>query len=346
MTTVNAHADVEGLSFAAMRQMVLFEAAEHALPILRNLSDCVEIESEFGRFSIADRDKGVRISLAAATLTDLHVVREGIVEHLAHYLPDVADGLTWSDSLEATQYPPNFQFSEVVNSEPLNADFHRLSLKLSKPDLFDDRALHFRFLIPDAAAPNPTWPTMGRNGAVQWPQGQDALHRPVYTVRHLDRVSGIATVDIYNHSGGRAFEWAQGLKRGDKIALIGPGGGGVLNVETLVICGDEAAYPAIARILEHVPNVCGEVLLLNRSDAQTYDFNVPEGMRLTWLRPTKSSSLAAIAVEALARHPGAYLWFAADNLQTEAFRKMPPVKNHPKQKRMIAAYWTDHNHTM
>ena len=341
MTTVNVQADVEGLSFAAMRQMVLFEAAEHALPVLQDLSDCVEIESEFGRFSIAERDTGVRISLEAETVTDLHVVREGIVEHLAHYLPDVADGLTWSDSLEATQYPPNFQFSEVVNSEPLNADFHRLTLKLSKPDLFDSRALHFRFLIPDAVVPNPNWPTMGRNGAVQWPQGQDALHRPVYTVRHLDRVSGIATVDIYNHSGGRAFEWAQCLQCGDEIALIGPGGGGVLDVETLVICGDEAAYPAIARILEHLPNVCGEVLLLNQSGTQAYDFNVPEGMRLTWLRPKDNHTLANSAVEALARHPGTYIWFAADNLQTDAFRKMPSVKDHPKHQRMIAAYWTN-----
>jgi NADPH-dependent ferric siderophore reductase len=343
MTTVNAHADVEGLSFAAMRQMVLFEAAEHALPILQDFSDCVEIESEFGRFSIAERDTGVRISLAAATETDLHVVREGIVEHLAHYLPDIANGLTWSDSLEGTQYPPNFQFSEVVNSERLNSDFHRLSLKLSKPDLFDNRALHFRFLIPHTTTHNPTWPTMGRNGAVQWPQGEEALHRPVYTVRHLDPARGIATVDIYNHSGGRAFEWAQGLQGGDEVALIGPGGGGVLDVETLVICGDEAAYPAIARILEHLPNVRGEVLLLNRSGSQAFDFNVPVGMHLTWLRPKENHTLANSAVEALARHPGTYIWFAADNLQADAFRKMPSVKNHPKQQRMIAAYWTDIN---
>eukprot|EP00581_Thalassiosira_minuscula_P022841 CAMPEP_0184426796 /NCGR_PEP_ID=MMETSP0738-20130409/162860_1 /TAXON_ID=385413 /ORGANISM="Thalassiosira miniscula, Strain CCMP1093" /LENGTH=69 /DNA_ID=CAMNT_0026790111 /DNA_START=66 /DNA_END=271 /DNA_ORIENTATION=+ len=69
MTTVNVQADVEGLSFAAMRQMVLFEAAEHALPVLQDLSDCVEIESEFGRFSIAERDTGVRISLEAETVT-------------------------------------------------------------------------------------------------------------------------------------------------------------------------------------------------------------------------------------------------------------------------------------
>jgi len=343
MTTVNAHADVEGLSFAAMRQMVLFEAAEHALPILQDLPDCVEIESEFGWFSIAERDTGVRISLAAATVTDLHVVREGIVEHLAHYLPDVADGLTWSDSLEATQYPPNFQFSEVVNSDPLNADFHRLSLKLSKPALFDDRALHFRFLIPDAAAPNPTWPTMGRNGAVQWPQGQDTLHRPVYTVRHLDRTCGIATVDIFNHSGGRTFEWARSLQHGDEVALIGPGGGGVLDVETLVICGDEAAYPAIARILEHLPDARGEIILLNRSGAQAYDFKVPVDMHVTWLRPNQNHSLAENAAEALARQPSAYLWFAADNLQTDTLRKTPTVKNHPKQQRMIVAYWTNLN---
>ncbi len=340
MSSCNAHADVQDLSFAAMQQMILFEAAEHALPVLKNQSDVVEIESEFGRFSISQRDAGLRISLSAETQNDLHVIREGIIEHLAHYLPDVADSLTWSDGLKTEQHPPNFQFAKILSSKPLNAEFHRLALRLQKPELFDDRALHFRFLIPEDNRVEPAWPTLGPNGAVKWPKDEKALHRPVYTVRRLDQTTGVASVDVFNHTEGRAFEWAQGVQEGDEIAIIGPGGGGIVTTDDLVICGDEAAYPAIARILDVLPGARGEVILLSSSDHPEYDMTLPTGMGLTWLRPTDKDTLSTAASDALFRHPKAYFWFAADNQQAGRVRKIANVAAHPKQQRMIAAYWT------
>ena len=44
-----------------------------------------------------------------------------------------------------------------------------------------------------------------------------------------------------------------GLKPGDRIGVVGPGGGGLVEAEWYLFAGDETALPAIGRMLEHLP---------------------------------------------------------------------------------------------
>ena len=339
MSSFEVYADLSGLSFPAMQQMMLHEAAEHGLSVLENGAGKLRITSEFGSFGIKALDQGLRIEIGAQTANDLHVIREGVVEHLAHYLPEQAKSLEWSDHIQPERHPPNFQFATVLKVAPVSKNFLRLTLQLEKPELFDSRALHFRFLLPNAGNSNPEWPVLKENGSTRWPDGEMALHRPVYTIRRLDSEKGCADVDVFRHVGGRTYAWAKDLKTGDRVAMIGPGGGGVPRYERLVICGDETAYPAIARILDALPSAKGEVILLTNTGTRDYDTPIPDGMSLSWLSASNTTRLTESLEQALARNPDSYFWFAAEQKQSEAIRESTVFSTLPKTRRMIATYW-------
>lgn len=84
----------------------------------------------------------------------------------------------------------------------------------------------------------------------------DWPHTRTYTVRAWDSQAGELTLDIFCHgSAGFGGPWAVGVRPGDSIAFIGPGGGYVPNADAPwhLLAGDESALPAIARALEAMP---------------------------------------------------------------------------------------------
>ncbi|WP_347137503.1 siderophore-interacting protein [Paracoccus sp. SSK6] len=53
-------------------------------------------------------------------------------------------------------------------------------------------------------------------------QGAAALHRPAYTVRHIDPAAGWLETDIFIHDGGRACDFAISAAPGTPVGLTGP----------------------------------------------------------------------------------------------------------------------------
>ena len=176
---MKVHSDIDGLAFAAMKAMMLHEAQEHALPVVEDTATRLQVRTEYGAFGITDRaPKGLRLDVEADRADNLYVLRDSLVGHIEHFLPEVAQTISWSDDVAAGQLPPNFQFATVTASEPLTTTFRRLRLRLAKPELFDDRAIHFRFVLPRADETDPVWPTIAPNGSTRWPSGAQALPRP------------------------------------------------------------------------------------------------------------------------------------------------------------------------
>ncbi|WP_373636796.1 siderophore-interacting protein [Yoonia sp. BS5-3] len=339
---VTADTVLPNLSFAAMQGLILHEAEEHGLPIKEQTESRLLIQTEFGVFGIENQDDGLRLMIKAPDADSLHIVRDGLVEHLIHYMPDLQETMRWSDNILADQFPPNFQFAEVIEVRAISTDFHRVILRPERLMHFGDSAIHFRFVLPPKGCAEPVWPTLSPSGATVWPKGEHELHRPVYTVREQSNDKGTLSVDIFMHEGGRMTPWAKTIKAEDRVAIIGPGGGGTLDVDQLVICGDETAFPAIARILATLPDHAWARVMLYSSSGAT-DYPIPEhpNFALQWVGAESGLDFVDAAHDAVSQNPEAFVWFAAERLPTDMFRKLELIKNLPKSRKYIAQFWSN-----
>ncbi len=325
---IEAHSDIDGLSYAAMQQMMLFEAHEHGLTVLENSDATLMVQSPFGRFGISARENGLRLYVQSQERDQLIVLRDSLVEHIAHALPDIAETIRWSDAPQAGALPPNFQITTVKSVEELCTDFLRVTV-VAQGD-FGEGGLHFRMLLPPDDSPQ--WPRLQDNGSVRWPTGDKALHKPVYTVRSFS--PGEMVFDVFRHQGGQVTQWVENAKPGDALAILGPGGEGVLQQQELILCGDETAYPAMMRMLKALPDGARvQVLAHSTTGARDYPFDLPEGVAFSWI----GDEFVARAAALFDATPGAYIWAAAENEQIRTLRAR--LNGREKGHSTLTAYW-------
>ena len=313
-------------------------AEQYDLTVVEDGPETLMIETEFGQFGVRDRNpNGLRLVINADKADNLHVIRDALVGQIAEAVPDVAEAITWSDTTEHDQYPPNLQFTEIMESRPLCADFQRVTLRLERPEPFEeDDAIHFRILLPEPGNTDPDYPTLAPNGATKWPKGAKALHRPVYTARRLK--GDLVDMDVFRHAGGRTCDWAKDVTPGARLAIIGPGGGGLVTHDAVVLAGDETAFPAIARIMETLPSdATGQVILLSHTGQRDYPFPPAGKLSIAW---TDKKSFVETTRAALAATANCYAWVAAERGQTGKITASDELKAVPKSQRYVAGYWT------
>ena len=90
-----------------------------------------------------------------------------------------------------------------------------------------------------------------------------------YTPRHFDAATHELTVDFVLHGAGPASTWAAQAQVGQPMLIAGPGRSYTLDAQAqwLLIAGDEYAIPAVATILEAVPDGMRTEVLLEVNDA-------------------------------------------------------------------------------
>lgn len=120
-------------------------------------------------------------------------------------------------------------------------------------------------------------------------------HWPVtrtYTVRSWDDRRHRMTIDIVVHGDeGLAGPWAQTVRPGDCIRLLGPGGGYTPNPEAAwhLLVGDESALPAIAVTLERLEaGVTALVFLEVENHGEEQRLSTPANAAVTWVSRTGS----------------------------------------------------------
>jgi NADPH-dependent ferric siderophore reductase len=102
--------------------------------------------------------------------------------------------------------------------------------------------------------------------------GSEPDARPLsrtYTPRHFDAARCELTVDFVLHGEGPASSWAAQAQKGQPMMIAGPGRCYALDpqIEWLLVIGDESAIPAVATILEAVPDSVRTDVLLEVNDA-------------------------------------------------------------------------------
>ncbi|MCZ0960611.1 siderophore-interacting protein [Paracoccus benzoatiresistens] len=251
-------ASLPDLSFAAIDALIRAEAAERGLDLHDGHGRSTWCKLPGGdEFGARIGPTGSILYVRAHARDRLHSLLEAVTLHLGQHLPD--QRITWSSLDRPGAYPPNFSLARVAGVTQVGTDFLRLRLEGGDLGRFARELIHFRLILQPQGVTKPAWPVIGEDGQTLWPKGAAALHRPAYTVCHIDPAAGWLETDIFIHDGGRACDFARAAVPGTPVGLTGPGGGGVVQGASLLIGGDETAYPALARMLEAAsPGTTGE----------------------------------------------------------------------------------------
>lgn len=338
-----AHAVFPGIGPDIVKSILLREARQQGLPIIEE-NGCVGCRTDLGEILLCASSDGLKMTVTAATSDSLQLLRDEIGEHLLEVAPEVSHVLRWKTAEEAGAPPQGFRLCKVVSVTPLGSAFLRVRLSGDDLEPFARDDIHFRLIQPPLSG-RLVWPYIDRNGRTVWPTGGDALHRPVYTVRHIDPTAGWIEFDVFRHLGGRTSKWAETASPDDVVGIMGPGRGKLIQRPRWLIAGDEAAFPAIARLLEaQAENTTGSVFFLETVPGSAeYPIAVPPGSSLTLERVSVVGDWSAV-VAALSRLPhdlpNVCVWIAAGREIVDRFKKLPMIQSRRLIDLHIAAYWS------
>jgi NADPH-dependent ferric siderophore reductase len=125
-----------------------------------------------------------------------------------------------------------------------------------------------------------------------------------YTPRHFDAQRLELTVDFVLHGEGPASTWAAQAEPGQSMLIAGPGRCYALDPQApwMLVAGDESAIPAVATILEALPDSVHTQVLLEVNDAAD-EFAIAAAranVTLRWLhraQPVDHGSAARAGIE-------------------------------------------------
>ncbi|MBV1897443.1 MAG: siderophore-interacting protein [Rhodobacteraceae bacterium] len=344
---LQAETSLPGFAFGAMRMVMLHEAQEHDMPVIENTDSCITLKTPYGLYSFSADGDGIKASVYAAKSDWLYMLKDGLVDQLSHLVPEAATALRWSDNDQESddqigELPPNIHFATVRLVMPIGPSFLRVRVEMQDLSSFQNNAIHFRLLLPPKELTDVEWPHVGENGSTVWPKGDKALHRPVYTTRWVDQAEGLMDFDVFLHDRGRVTEWVSTIEPGARVALAGPGGGGVPDTKNILLYADETAFPAAARILETLPaDTKGHATFMAANKADfAYPASVPAAVSLTWLSAESSDSLSDLALASMDEYPDHFLWFACEKSDTQRVRAEYKAKSRNPENAYIAAYWS------
>ncbi|PZF86134.1 siderophore-interacting protein [Jiangella anatolica] len=148
------------------------------------------------------------------------------------------------------------------------------------PGFDDDIRLVFRY----PGHVEPVLPVQRERG-VDLPRDPRPLSR-VYTVRRWDPETGELDVDFVKHGVGVGATWAYRAQVGDRIHFYGPSASRALphDADWLLVAGDDTAIPAIARLLDELPDDArAQVFVEVAEDAHRLELRALPHVEVTWL---------------------------------------------------------------
>ncbi|APX32104.1 NADPH-dependent ferric siderophore reductase [Brachybacterium sp. P6-10-X1] len=171
--------------------------------------------------------------------------------------------------------------------------------------------------------------------------------RRTYTVRHWDDEAQSLDLDVVLHGhgddSGTAARWADEAQPGDRIALMGAGGGYTPegSASSHLLIGDHAALPAIAASLESMdPEATGLVLLHLDEEEDLLELTRPAGVELRWVIGPRERLLEAVTALDLSAGTGLQVFCHAERALTKQLRRVLVADaGIPRDQISISAYW-------
>lgn len=204
-----------------------------------------------------------------------------------------------------------------------------IRLTLSGPELdgfistgFDD---HLKLIVPDGAEP--------------------AMRD--YTPRRHDPAARTLTVDVVDHPGGPAADWARQCRPGDRATIGGPRGSKIIggDIAHWLLIGDETALPAIGRQIEESgPGIRITAIIAVPGAQDEQVFRTAADLTVHWVhRPlTEAHDPAPLlaALDGVDLPSRTFAWIAAEADAARALRDRLLERGHPLTWLAAAGYWT------
>jgi len=159
-------------------------------------------------------------------------------------------------ALKPKRTPP--RLLQVANKKPVGMGLTRITL--SGPELtgfpVESNGAHIKVFLPQPHQKIPRLPELTDTG-IKWPSAEDKPITRTYSVRAFRPLKNELDIDFVNHSSDSpASGWAVNAKKGDFLGIAGPGGPKPLIAPSqwYLFAGDLSALPAIAALIETLPN--------------------------------------------------------------------------------------------
>ncbi|NHB77505.1 siderophore-interacting protein [Rhodobacter calidifons] len=281
----------------------------------------------------------VSFALRATSENALYFLREAVAEHLAEIAPRAARSLVWTGAGPvAAARPPNFRELAVEARAVPMPGLIRLWLRGEGLAALADEGLHVKLMLPADRSIAPVWPAVAANGRTLWPRGAQRLHVRYFTIAALDPDGGRIAIDVADHPGGAVSDWARAAQPGDRIGVMGPGGGRPpVTPGPILMVADATGLPAAARILAaRGPATTG--WLVAEGEAASLAAYLPKTETdILALPPGRFAAEAVVlAADLLTRQP-AHVWLGAEHALALALR--PLCSTMPPDRTEIVTYW-------
>ncbi|GHE66093.1 hypothetical protein GCM10019059_27240 [Camelimonas fluminis] len=345
MFTTRGHVPVSGPSRLLAR--VCAHLADHGVSVaLANDAAQIVLGAAHGCVRVAG--VGLEAMVSAPDLGALRALRAAIASHVLEFAPPgVEVVMTWEGDGAGEAPPPDFRLLTVMGTQTLTPHMRRIHFHGEDLGHFDTLdALHVRLFIPPPGVAAPAWPLMDVNGRLV---EQPADRRPAirkYTIRSIDTGAGDLAIDFVLHDdAGPGAAFAATARPGDVIGVAGPGGRGLRQAERYVFLTDETGLPAVARMLEALPDDASGLVMAEVADtAGRQPLKAPAGVTVTWLyRGGQNASRLADAFETLAwpeDGPGVYLWAACEHAAARLIRASARARlRSGRDQHLIVSYW-------
>lgn len=278
----------------------------------------------FGTARLDQTRDGVDAQVEGTDLAALQQLRAIIAGHLREFSSDPLS-IRWTGDGSELRHPVNFRMLTVQSCDDLTPRMRRIRFAGADLAMFAGLDhIHVRLLFPQEAA-DPAWPMLGEDGLEHWPPEAVRPFDRRYTIRRIDTKAGWLEIDFVLHddAAGPGSDFAQSAGPGDRIGMIGPGGGGLpLDRDWYLIAGDLTALPAIARFLEVLPaEACGHVLLQRDDPSDELLLPAPAGMQILWVGSADALLDHATSLKPPTTADAPFVWVGCEDRAFRALRK-------------------------
>lgn len=349
MSTFAAQAHVALADPEAVIEVLCRHMREHGARVTeRDGTRILDFHGAQARFSRAGAVTVV--DAAAASIEALYYVRSAVASHLLEFCAAPAPVIEWRGDGADLLRPPNFRILEVMHATTITPHMRRITFTgddLARFAPLD--ALHLNILIQHPGRIEPQWPRVGPDGLIVWddPQRRPSLRK--YTVRRVDPAAGTLDIDFVLHAdAGPGSALAERARPGDRVGVLGPGGGGLVAADWYLFAGDETALPAIARMLAHLPgDARGHALIEVAHESEIQELACSAAIDVTWLyrnghAPGTTSLLPDAVRQVVFPADGSrvYVWAACEFDAFRAIRAhLRKERGLKKHEHLAVSYW-------
>lgn len=208
---------------------------------------------------------------------------------------------------------------------------------------FDD---DIRLVFPYPGRAQPVLPVQTAKG-LDLPRDPRPLAR-IYTVRRWDPATGELDVDFVKHGIGVGTTWAYRAEVGDRIHFFGPNSSRALpqDADWLLVAGDDTAIPAIARMLEELPEGTRAQVFIEVAEGEhRQELRDARGIEVTWLvRDGAEAGTTTRLVDAVRNcdwwEGRPFAWVAGEQATVRDIRRhLVEDRGLPKESIEFIGYW-------